>query len=88
MGHAMQKSVFGQMRTVKAQISLRIRAVWSVPSLTLSESLGTVECMNGEQRPGWYCVHVQDDLNLRILHMFEDFLVFFFFFFFYLVQPK
>ena len=27
--------------------------------------------MNGEQRPGWYFAHAQDDPNLRILCMFE-----------------
>ena len=34
------------------------------------EQLGP-ECMNGESRPRWYFAHVQDDLNLRILRMFE-----------------
>ena len=33
--------------------------------------MDTTECMNGEQRPGWYFAHVQDDLNLHILRMFE-----------------
>ena len=28
--------------------------------------------MNSEQMPGWYFAHAQDDLNLPILHMFED----------------
>ena len=27
--------------------------------------------MNGRQRPVWYFVYAQDDLNLRILRMFE-----------------
>ena len=36
----------------------------------LTESLDTIECMNGEQKPGWYLAHAQDDLNLRILRMF------------------
>ena len=31
----------------------------------LTESLDTTECLNGEQRPGSYVVHAQDDLNLR-----------------------
>ena len=31
---ALRKHVFGHMRTAKAQISLRIRAVWSGPSLS------------------------------------------------------
>ena len=37
----------------------------------LTESLNTTECMNGEQRSGWYFGHVQDDLNLLILCLFE-----------------
>ena len=32
----------------------------------LTESLHTTEYMNGEQKPGWYSVHTQDDLNLYI----------------------
>ena len=31
----------------------------------LTESLDTTECMNGEQRPGRYIEHAQDDLNLH-----------------------
>ena len=27
--------------------------------------------MNAEQKPGWYFAHAQDDLNLRILRIFE-----------------
>ena len=30
-----------------------------------------LHCMNREQRPGWYFVHVQYDLNLRILCMLD-----------------
>ena len=37
----------------------------------LTESLDTIECINGEQRPSSYFVHVQDDLNLHILHIFK-----------------
>ena len=40
MGLAMQKRVFGLMRTVKAQISLRIRAVWSGLSLSANRIIG------------------------------------------------
>ena len=32
----------------------------------LTESLDTTECMNGKQRSGWYFVHVQNNLSLRI----------------------
>ena len=35
----------------------------------LTDSLDITESMNGG--PGRYFVHVQDDLNLHILHMFE-----------------
>ena len=38
----------------------------------VKESLYTAECVNGEQRPGWYFAYAQDDLNLLILCMFED----------------
>ena len=29
------------------------------------------ECLNGEQLPKWDFAHVQDDVNLHILRMFE-----------------
>ena len=34
----------------------------------LTESLGNTECMNREQRRGYFA-HAQDDLNLRVLCM-------------------
>ena len=37
----------------------------------LAETFDGTEYMNGEQRPEWYFTHAQDDLNLRILRMFE-----------------
>ena len=37
------KRIFGHIWTAKAQISLHIRAVWSVPSLSAIESLDTAE---------------------------------------------
>ena len=37
----------------------------------LTEALDTTECMNEEQIPGRYFAHVQEDLNLFILRMFE-----------------
>ena len=33
----------------------------------LPESLATVECINGEHRPGWELADAQDDLDLRII---------------------
>ena len=49
------KQAVGNMRTVKAQIRLCIRAVYSGPDNT--------ECFNGEQMPEWDFAHVQDDIN-------------------------
>ena len=40
IGRAKQKRVFGHMRAAKAQISLRIRAVWSGPSLSANKIIG------------------------------------------------
>ena len=46
----------------------------SLISISLSTdrniSLNTIECMNGEQRPGYFA-HAQGDLNLYILRMFK-----------------
>ena len=42
----------------KAQISLCIHAVWTVPSL-LTESFDIIVCINEEQMPGWDFAHVQ-----------------------------
>ena len=39
----------------------------------LTESLDTTECMYGEQRPRWYLLHVQDDLNLHFAHVWRHF---------------
>ena len=39
-GRTMRKRVFGHMRTAKTQISLRIRAVWSGPSLSANRIIG------------------------------------------------
>ena len=60
------------MRTVKAQISLRIRAAWSRPSLSATESLDSSECINGKQIPGWYFEHAQDYLYPHILRLLRD----------------
>ena len=38
----------------------------------LTESLDTTECINGEQRQGFYFEHAQGDLNLHFLYMFES----------------
>ena len=46
------------MLTAKAQISLRIRAVWSGSSLSVNRIIGYYN--------GWYFAHAQDELNLRI----------------------
>ena len=65
MGRTMQKNIFGHMRTLTAQIS-RISAQSDQDlHCPLTESLDTTECMNREQRPGWYCAHVQDFTRVR-----------------------
>ena len=40
LGLAKRKRVFGHMRTAKVKISLRIRAVWSGPSLSANRIIG------------------------------------------------
>ena len=50
-GPGYAKSVFGHMQTAKARMSLCIHAVWSGSTLSATESLDTIICMNGEQRP-------------------------------------
>ena len=71
MDRALQKCVAGLMRTAKTQLSLRIRAVWSWPSLSANKMYEwrTTECRNGEQK--WYFAHAQDYLNLRIVRVLE-----------------
>ena len=50
LGSVMRKHVYGHMRTAKAQIRLRISAVWSGPSFSASRFIG-------EQKPGWDLAH-------------------------------
>ena len=57
-------SVYLNRRVFVMNVSSGICRQWT-------ESLDTTKHMNGEQRPGWYFAHVQDDLNLLILCMFE-----------------
>ena len=38
---------------------------------SLAEPLDSIECMNGEEKARGYFTHAPDDLNLRILRMFE-----------------
>ena len=35
----------------------------------LTKSLDTTECMTGEQRPGCYFAHAQDDLSAHFAHV-------------------
>ena len=77
----MRKLAFGHMRTAKAQISLRTAIegqsqsarprILIGTSLFAKESLHTIECVNGEQMPGWNFAQVQDDLNPHTLRMLE-----------------
>ena len=38
-------------------------------SCPLQESLDTTECMDWEQRPGWYFAHVQNDMFTHFAHV-------------------
>ena len=62
MGRAMKKTCLQVYADSEAQINLHIRTVWS-GDCPLAESLDTTECMNGEQTPGLYLTHAQDDAN-------------------------
>ena len=60
IGRAMQKCIFGQMPTAKAQISLHIQAVWSRPLLFANRIFWHIKCINDKQMPRWDFAHVQD----------------------------
>ena len=72
MSHTKRKRPTRHARTAKAQIRLRISAIWSGPSLSANRIMDTIECIDGEEWPGCDFAHAQDDLNLRISRMFED----------------
>ena len=65
----MQKRVFRHKRTLKAQINLRIRKIWPMPTLPAYKLLDTIEYNNGKLMPGWNFVHVQDDAKRHILRV-------------------
>ena len=69
----MLKRVFGHWRTAKADSKDPEQPTHPWFDLNRhcppNDSLDTTECMNGEQRLGWYFAHARDELNLR---MFED----------------
>ena len=71
-GHAMRKCVFRHMRTAQTKISLRIAQSNQGIPCPFTESVDTIECINDEQKPGRYLVHVQDDLNMRIFSLLES----------------
>ena len=62
----MQKRVFGHIWTAKAQLSLRICAVWSGPSLTINRIIGYHKMFQWKI-PGWDFALVQYDVNSHIL---------------------
>ena len=57
----MRKRILGQMQTARAQVSMRIRAVWSASLLSANCPFDTIECINGEQMPGWDFAHAWDE---------------------------
>ena len=92
------ENVSGHMQTAKAQITQRICTIWSGPSpLTATKIIEYYRMYEWrpEQRPRWYFMHAQDDINLHMLRMFEGLNInshrtdpnsFFFFFFFFVIQ--
>ena len=75
MGRAKRKRILRHMRTEKAQINLRIRAVCSGPSLSAKRGTGHYKIqmhMNEEQSTcDTYYAHARDDVNPHILRMHE-----------------
>ena len=65
----MSSGLYGQRRPGSACISAQSDHGLHCP---LTESLDTIEYMNGQQSPGRYIAHAQDDLNLRILRVFKS----------------
>ena len=71
MGRAMRNSVSGicrQRRSGSASASAQLDQGLFCP---LTESFYTIECRNGEKRPGSDLAHAQDDVNPHILRMVE-----------------
>ena len=59
------------MRTAKAQISLRIRAVWSRPSVSANRIIGYYKMYELKEKARMNFAPAQEELNLRLLHLFE-----------------
>ena len=59
-GGAIRKRVFTLLQTANAQISLRIRSVWSGPSLFANRSIGHYRLYR-KQTPGWDFAHARDE---------------------------
>ena len=78
MGSAMWKRVFEHMWTAKAQISLRIRAVWSGPLLSAKKKkkkkkkkiIGYQRMLQWRENARMRLRIVSDDENSHILRMF------------------
>ena len=71
----MRKRVFGHMREANAQISLRIRAVWSGPSPCADRIIGQYTMYEWRAKARMITEHAaQDDMNMCILRMREDML--------------
>ena len=51
MAHAMQKRVFGYLRTAKIQISLHIHPVWLGPLLSANRIFATTDYIKEKQMP-------------------------------------
>ena len=60
-----RKHTFWYVRPTKIQIRLRIRAVWSEPSLSISRKFASVYSKCTQWRFWSDCANAQSDLNLR-----------------------
>ena len=74
MSRNFRKHTFGQVRPVKIQIRLRIRAVWSESSLGTFWITKFAKFLRTDNKDWSDCAHPQADLSLRWVHMWEGML--------------
>ena len=71
LGLAMRKRVFRHMRTAKAQIRLRVRAIWSGPALSADRLYWYCRMYACRAKPRMVISTCAGYLNLHILRMFK-----------------
>ena len=73
MDHAMWKPVLGHMRTAKAQISLRICAGWSGPSLSANRIIGYNRMYEWRANARLLCVSTGWSESVHFVHVWRYF---------------